>query len=178
MKILKSREELLIHLTSDGTCKCGLRCPFQFEEQFSFYPHVLSLPDNGIPSVIQASCKVGHALRDLMSKPGGAREPRGEKVSTMEGSVSEPKLHRHRSRSRSHRKKPSGKRMPENENEGNGNAIVLTARAVLLSTSEKAEKTLQGKLRVTESNRTLSKQVFLSHRQDHRMQLPRAGRLI
>ena len=122
MKILKSREELLIHLTSDGTCKCGLRCPFQFEEQFSFDPHVLSLPDNGIPSVIQASCKVGHALRDLMSKPDGAREPRGEKVSTMEGSVSEPKLHRHRSRSRSHRKKPSGKRMPENKNEGNGNA--------------------------------------------------------
>ena len=140
MKILKSRKELLIHLTSDGTCKCGLRCPFQFEEQFSFDPHVLSLPDNGIPSVIQASCKVGHALRDLMSKPDGAREPRGEKVSTMEGSVSEPKLHRHRIRSRSHRKKPSGKRMPENENEGNGNAIVPTARAVLLSTSEKAEK--------------------------------------
>ena len=44
--MLKTRDEVLLYLTSPGTCKCGLRCPFQLDESFSFDPEILSLPDN------------------------------------------------------------------------------------------------------------------------------------
>ena len=43
---LCSSEELLVHLTTEGTCKCGLRCPFHLEQQFSFNPLVISLEDS------------------------------------------------------------------------------------------------------------------------------------
>ena len=112
MKLLRNREELLVHLTSDGTCKCGLRCPFQLEDQFSFDPLVLSLPDNGVPpSGIQAACKVGHTLqtldppkptRDVVADVGGGRY--------REGST------RSQRRRRNSRRRQSGKRMPESEN--------------------------------------------------------------
>ncbi|CAI8036154.1 Methyl-CpG-binding domain protein 6 [Geodia barretti] len=82
LKTLTNREELLLYLTSDGTCKCGLRCPFQLEDQFNFDPLVLGLPDNGVPSIAQASCRVGHALRTNATSPasvgavsGGWRVP-------------------------------------------------------------------------------------------------------
>eukprot|EP00731_Ephydatia_muelleri_P012957 Em0007g267a len=43
---LSSRDELLLHLTSTGTCKCGLQCPFKFDDHFNFDPDVISLPDS------------------------------------------------------------------------------------------------------------------------------------
>ena len=50
-----------MHLTSQGTCKCGLRCPFRFDEQFSFDPTVIGLPDNSAYiDDTQALCKISH----------------------------------------------------------------------------------------------------------------------
>ena len=119
MRTLRNREELLIHLTSDGTCKCGLRCPFQFEEQFSFDPLVLGLPDNGIPSDAQAACKVGHALLAQSLKSGGDTTTKERKSVAGEGMVPRLKQQRHRGRARHHKKqKHSGKRIPGGESEG------------------------------------------------------------
>ena len=56
-KALRSREELLRHLTLPGTCKCGLRCPFMLDETFNFDPNVLGLPDN-IPFTSHSLCSV------------------------------------------------------------------------------------------------------------------------
>ena len=61
LKKLSSQEELLLHLTSFGTCKCGLRCPFQFEDQFNFDPMILSLPAHIEHAQDTSShCKVDH----------------------------------------------------------------------------------------------------------------------
>ena len=54
---LYSREEILRHLTSPGTCKCGLRCPFMLDEAFNFNSDVLGLPDN-LPFTSDTLCKV------------------------------------------------------------------------------------------------------------------------
>ena len=80
LRTLTNREELLVYLTSDSTCKCGLRCPFQLEDQFSFDPLVLGLPDNGVLTLAQASCKVSSPFASnptpasgAASYPGGGR---------------------------------------------------------------------------------------------------------
>ena len=43
---LRKREEVVRYLTSPSTCKCGLKCPFSFDEHFSFDPNVIGLPDS------------------------------------------------------------------------------------------------------------------------------------
>ena len=56
---LCSLEEVSLHLTTPGTCKCGLRCPIKIEKQFSFDPDTISLPDNFQPSEnMPLPCKV------------------------------------------------------------------------------------------------------------------------
>ena len=53
-----------MHLTSQGTCKCGLRCPFRFDEQFNFDPTVLGLPDNSdCITDNQLLCEIGHRFQ-------------------------------------------------------------------------------------------------------------------
>ena len=54
---LHSREEVLRHLTSTGTCKCGLKCPFAIDEQFNFDPVVIGLSDSR-PFTGYSLCKV------------------------------------------------------------------------------------------------------------------------
>ena len=65
---LCSSEELLAYLTTDGTCKCGLRCPFHLEQQFSFKPSVISLEDydpaHDDPSTPRL-CKAAHLKSGL-----------------------------------------------------------------------------------------------------------------
>ena len=64
---LCSHEELLAYLTTEGTCKCGLRCPFHLEQQFSFKPSVISLGDSD-PAQDDPStphlCKAAHLKGD------------------------------------------------------------------------------------------------------------------
>ena len=140
MRTLRNREELLIHLTSDGTCKCGLRCPFQFEEQFSFDPLVLGLPDNGIPSDAQAACKVGHALLAQSLKSGGDTTTKERKSVAGEGMVPRLKQQRHRGRARHHKKqKHSGKRIPGGESEGVPIVQVAAGRTVPKAGSDLSE---------------------------------------
>ena len=103
----------MLHLTSDGTCKCGLRCPFQLEDQFSFDPLVLSLPDNGIPSVIQAACKVGHAFS---SGQGTMSDSTSQSMEATSPLATAKQQRRRIKSSRSNRRRNSGKRIPGSEN--------------------------------------------------------------
>ena len=56
-RALRSREEVLHYLTSAGTCKCGLRCPFMLDDVFNFDPNLIGLPDN-IPFTSNSLCSV------------------------------------------------------------------------------------------------------------------------
>ncbi|XP_011404721.2 PREDICTED: flocculation protein FLO11-like [Amphimedon queenslandica] len=56
-RALRSREEVLNYLTSAGTCKCGLRCPFMLDDVFNFDPSIIGLPDN-IPFTSNSLCSV------------------------------------------------------------------------------------------------------------------------
>ena len=56
---LYSLEDISQHLTTPGTCKCGLRCPIKIEKQFSFDPDTISLPDHFQPSEsLHVPCKL------------------------------------------------------------------------------------------------------------------------
>lgn len=59
---LKSIEEVSRHMSSSGTCKCGLRCPFRVEEVFSFDATVLSLPDH-ISEYSSGFCQVADVYK-------------------------------------------------------------------------------------------------------------------
>ena len=58
--MLKNHDELVCYLLSDGTCKCGLRCPFQLDEQFSFESTVIGLPDSQDYDLADTCCVVAH----------------------------------------------------------------------------------------------------------------------
>ena len=66
-KRLRNNEELLRHLTSPGTCKCGLRCPFSIDELFSFDPDLISLPDSR-PFNQNSLCRQANNLRLVKSR--------------------------------------------------------------------------------------------------------------
>ena len=70
---LRTRDELLRHLTSAGTCKCGLKCPFKFDEQFNFDANVLSLPDSR-PFTPAAHCKIPPNLLFVKPKKTAAKK--------------------------------------------------------------------------------------------------------
>ena len=74
---IRSREEMLRHLTSPGTCKCGLRCPFVLDEAFNFDPEILGLPDN-LPFTNQTLCNIKphlslHKVKRRMAKKSPAK---------------------------------------------------------------------------------------------------------
>ena len=82
-RMLRNREELLLHLTSHGTCKCGLRCPFRFDEQFNFDPTVIGLPDNSAYiEETQSLCKISHLYRSetTINVTSAKHKPRAPKV--------------------------------------------------------------------------------------------------
>ncbi len=43
---LSSLEEVITHLVTEGTCKCGLRCPVDVKKVFDFDPQKVPLPDH------------------------------------------------------------------------------------------------------------------------------------
>ena len=78
-------EDLLVYLQTEGTCKCGLECPFKPDQVFSFDPKVQSrfgmLP-NGADQNRQINCVVCKKFEELFpqtlkSKPTRGRKPGG-----------------------------------------------------------------------------------------------------
>lgn len=78
-------EDLLIYLQTEGTCKCGLECPFKPDQVFSFDPKVQSrfgLLPNGIDQNRQINCVVCKKFEELFPqtlkpKPTRGRKPGG-----------------------------------------------------------------------------------------------------
>lgn len=82
---LRSMEDLLIYLHTEGTCKCGLECPFKPDQVFNFDPKVQSrfgmLP-NGVDQNRQINCVVCKKFEELYpqiikTKPTRGRKPGG-----------------------------------------------------------------------------------------------------
>ena len=72
-KRLGNNEELVRHMTTPGTCKCGLRCPFSVDELFSFDPDLISLPDSR-PFNQDALCKQTNHLRLVKNRRSQAKK--------------------------------------------------------------------------------------------------------
>ena len=67
---LYSLEDISQHLTTPGTCKCGLRCPIKIEKQFSFDPDTISLPDHFQPSEsLHVPCKLASQSHTVHAEP-------------------------------------------------------------------------------------------------------------
>ena len=75
-------EDLIDYLQRDGTCKCGLECPFKPDEVFNFNPKVQScfgfLP-NGADSNKEISCVVCKKFEELFPRTTKSKQSRGRK---------------------------------------------------------------------------------------------------
>ena len=64
-EVINTVEQLNSYLLSDGSCKCGLSCPFFIEEVFNFDPFVESVENHWLNSIDETklSCKHRHRQR-------------------------------------------------------------------------------------------------------------------
>ena len=73
---LTSLEEVVQHLITPGTCKCGLRCPVDIKKDFSFDPDVIPLPSHyGNVPPDHVHCKQSNQPRPSSSPPGTENKP-------------------------------------------------------------------------------------------------------
>ena len=75
-------EDLLAYLQQDGTCKCGLECPFKPSEVFNFNPKVQSrfgiLP-NGVDLKREINCVVCKRFEEIFPQVKKPKPTRGRK---------------------------------------------------------------------------------------------------
>ena len=79
---LRSMADLLDYLQREGTCKCGLECPFKPDEMFNFNPNVQSrfgLSPNGADPDREISCIVCNKFEKLFPRVPKPKQTRGRK---------------------------------------------------------------------------------------------------
>ncbi|XP_066926004.1 uncharacterized protein [Clytia hemisphaerica] len=80
---LRSMEDLIDYLQREGTCKCGLECPFKPDQVFNFNPKVQScfgfLP-TGVDSNRETSCAVCKKFEELFPCTTKSKQTRGRKA--------------------------------------------------------------------------------------------------